>query len=388
MATNRKYRFDTRSIHAGEAPDPSTGAHGVPIYQNTTFAFRSYDQVEAWRQGRAPHFLYAREGNPTVRCFELKMVDLEGAEAAVAGATGMAVIAATLLDVLSDGGQLIASTDLYEVTTNLICQDLAGMGATVSTVDTTDLGAVEAAIAPETKALFVETLSNPQVKVADLKALAELAHRRDALLIVDNTFLSPAILRPLEHGADLVIHSATKYLAGHGQAMGGIVAGKQERIARIAQRISRLGGALSPFAAWLLLAGVKTLPLRMERHSTTAQRIAELLAAHPAVETVNFPGLPGSPGHETAARLTGGRYGGLLSFTLKGGEEAVRAFVNALELGTIAVSLGECSTLLWPYPDGLIRFAVGLEDPEDLVEDIGRGLEAAGGHQLGAATPG
>jgi cystathionine beta-lyase/cystathionine gamma-synthase len=376
MANQNRYRFDTRSIHAGEAPDPSTGAHGVPIYQNTTFAFRSYDQVEAWRAGRAPHYLYAREGNPTVRCFELKMADLEGAEAAVAGATGMAVIAAALLDVMCDGGHLIASTDLYEVTNNLICLDLAGMGGKVTQVDATDLEAVEVAIGPEIKAIFVETFSNPLVRVADLDALADLAHRHDALLIVDNTFLSPALLRPLEHGADLVIHSATKYLAGHGQAMGGVVAGKQSRITSIAQRISRLGGAMSPFTAWLLLAGAKTLPLRMERHSTTAQRLAELLAAHSAVETVNFPGLAGSAGHATAARLAGDRFGGLLSFTLKGGEPAVRAFVNALEICTIAVSLGECSTLLWPYDSGLIRLAVGLEDPEDLIEDVERGLAA------------
>src|SRR4051812_47518092 len=347
----KQFRFDTRSIHAGEAPDPTTGAHGVPIYQNTTFAFRSYDQVEAWRTGGAPHYLYAREGNPTVRCFELKMADLEGAEAAVAGATGMAVIAATLLEVMCDGGQLIASTDLYEVTSNLICQDLVKIGVEVTTVDATDLDSVRAAAGPETTAIFVETLSNPRVKVADLEALADLAHSHDALLIVDNTFLSPAILRPLEHGADLVIHSATKYLAGHGQAMGGVVAGNQGHIARISQRVSRLGGALSPFAAWLLLAGVKTLPLRMDRHSATAKRIAEALAAHEAVVTVNFPALPDTPGHELAERHTGGGYGGLFSFTLKGGEPAIRAFVNALELATIAVSLGECSTLLWPYPD-------------------------------------
>jgi methionine-gamma-lyase len=373
---SNQYRFDTRSIHAGEAPDPSTGAHGVPIYQNTTFAFRSFDQVKAWGAGQAPHYLYSREGNPTVRCFELKMADLEEAEAAVAGSTGMAVIAATLVDVMCNGGHLVASEDVYEFTNNLICQDLVGMGGKVTQVDATDLTAVEAAIGPETKAIFVETFSNPHVKVADLEALADLAHRHDALLIVDNTFLSPAILRPMEHGADLVIHSATKYLAGHGQAMGGVVAGNQARIASISHRISRLGGSMSPFAAWLLLAGVKTLPLRVERHSSTAQRIAELLAAHAAVETVNFPGLSSSPGHATAKKLTGGRYGGLLSFTLKGGEPAIRSFVNALELCTIAVSLGECSTLLWPYDDGLIRLAVGLEDPEDLVEEIERGLSA------------
>jgi cystathionine beta-lyase/cystathionine gamma-synthase len=376
METSTKYQFDTRSIHAGEAPDPSTGAHGVPIYQNTTFAFRSYDHVEAWKQGQAPHYLYSREGNPTARCFELKMADLEGAEAAVAGATGMAVIAATLLDVMCSGGHLIASTDLYEVTNSLICQDLAGMGGKVTQVDATDLAAVEGAIVPETRAILVETFSNPLAKVADLDALARIAHEHDALLIVDNTFLSPALLRPLERGADLVIHSATKYLAGHGQAMGGVVAGKQARITSIGQRLSHIGGAMSPFAAWLLLAGTKTLPLRMERHSTNGQRLAELLAAHPAVDGVNFPGLPGNAGHDVATRLAGDRFGGLLSFTLKGGAAATRAFVNALALCTIAVSLGECSTLLWPYDGGLIRLAAGLENPDDLAEDIGRGLEA------------
>ena len=377
--TNLQYRFDTRSIHAGEAPDPSTGAHGVPIYQNTTFAFRSFDQVEAWKQGQAPHYFYARGGTPTVRCFELKMADLEGAEAAVAGATGMAAIAATLVDVMCNGGHLIAATDLYEATSLLISQDLASMGGKFTQVDATDLDEVEAAIEPETRAIFVETFSNPLVKVADLDALASIAHRHDALLIVDNTFLSPALSRPLDHGADLVIHSATKYLAGHGQAMGGVVAGERSRITSIAGRISRLGGALSPFAAWLLLAGAKTLPLRMERHSTNAQRISELLEAHPAVEDVNYPGLASAPGHEIATRLAGDRFGGLLSFTLKGGEPSVRAFVNALELCTIAVSLGECSTLVWPYDSGLIRLAVGLEDPEDLVEDIERGLAAVTG---------
>ncbi|MGH2531021.1 MAG: trans-sulfuration enzyme family protein [Thermomicrobiales bacterium] len=375
--TTARHGLSTRSIHAGEAPDPATGAHGVPIYQNTTYSFRSYDHVEAWRCGQAPHFVYQREGNPTVRCFELKMADLEGAEEAAAGATGMAVIAATLLGVTAGGGHLVASADLYEVASGLVCNDLPAAGAAVTTVDITDLAAVEAACTEETRAIYCETFSNPGLKVADISALAEIAHRHDALLIVDNTFLSPALMRPLEHGADLVIHSATKYLAGHGQAMGGVVAGPRELVAPIAGRLSRLGGAMNPFTAWLLLTGMKTLPLRMDRHSINAARIADVLVSHPAVKRVAFPGLSGHPGHGVARGLCGDQFGGLLSFTVQGGQEAVRAFINALELCTIAVSLGECGTLVWPYPDGLIRVAVGLEDVEDLERDVARALGRA-----------
>ncbi|MGH2560751.1 MAG: trans-sulfuration enzyme family protein [Thermomicrobiales bacterium] len=372
-----RHGFSTRSIHAGEAPDPATGAHGVPIYQNTTFSFRSYDHVEAGRCGQAPHFIYQREGNPTVRSFELKMADLEGAEAAAAGATGMAVIAAALLEVTGGGGRLVASADLYEAASSLVCGDLPAAGAAVTTVDVSDLAAVEAACTEGTRAIYCETFSNPGLKVADITSLAEIAHRCNALLIVDNTFLSPALMRPLEHGADLVIHSATKYLAGHGQAMGGVVSGKRELVAAIAGRLSRLGGVMSPFTAWLLLTGMKTLPLRMERHSANAARIADVLAAHSAVERVAFPAVESHPGHAVARELCGNGFGGLLSFTLKGGQEAVRAFVNALDLCTIAVSLGECSTLVWPYPDGLIRVAIGLEDVADLEADVSLALEAA-----------
>jgi methionine-gamma-lyase len=377
--TRARHGLSTRSIHAGEAPDPATGAHGVPIYQNTTFAFRSYDHVEAWRRGEAPHFIYQRDGNPTVRCFELKMADLEGAEAATAGATGMAVIAATLFQVTAGGGHLVASADLYEVSSNLLCGDLPAAGAAVSTVDITDLAAVESAFTAETRAIYCETFSNPGLRVADLRRLADFAHRRGALLIVDNTFLSPALTRPIEHSADLVIQSATKYLAGHGQAMGGVVSGKRDLVAAIAGRLSRLGGVMSPFTAWLLLTGMKTLPLRMERHSANAERLASILDAHPAVERVYYPGLAGDPGNPVAREFCDGRFGGLLSFRLKGGPEAVRVFVNALALCTIAVSLGECSTLAWPYPDGLIRLAVGLEDAEDLEAEIAGALAAVNG---------
>jgi cystathionine beta-lyase/cystathionine gamma-synthase len=368
------YGFGTRSIHAGEAPDPSTGAHGVPIYQNATFAFRSYEGLEAWRNG-APHFLYAREGNPTVRCLELKLADLEGAEAAVATATGMAAISATLLHLLKGGGHLIASADLYAVTKEFLLQDLANFGATFDLVDCTDLAAVEAAITPRTRAIFTESFSNPLLRVVDLPALGELAHRHGAQLVVDNTFLSPALLRPLEHGADVVVHSATKYLSGHGNVLGGVVCGRRDAIGAVAGLLSRLGGTMSAFSAWVLLAGVKTLPLRVERQSANAAALAQILAAAPAVEAVHYPGLPTHPRHEVARHLVGEHFGGMLAFALRGGDAAIGRFLGALKLPTIAVSLGETATLIWPLAgSNLIRLSVGLEDWTDLEADFAGAL--------------
>jgi cystathionine beta-lyase/cystathionine gamma-synthase len=369
----RSYGIGTRSIHAGEAPDPSTGAHGVPIYQNSTFAFHSYKSLEGWRQG-APHFLYAREGNPTVRCLELKLADLEGAATAVGTATGMAAISATLLHLLKGGGHLVASTDLYGVTKDFLLQDLANVGVSVDLVDCTDLAAVEAALRSETRAIFTESFSNPLLRVVDLPALGELARRHGVPLVVDNTFLSPALLRPLEQGADVVIHSATKYLSGHGNVLGGVVCGSRETIGAVRGMLWRLGGTMSAFSAWLLLAGVKTLPLRVERHSTNAAALAHLLAEHPAVETVYYPGLPGHPQHALAGRLVGDRFGGMLTFGLAD-ESAIGPFLDALKLPTIAVSLGDTSTLIWPLAGtNLIRLSVGLEDWADLEDDFGAAL--------------
>ena len=372
--TTRK-GFDTRTIHAGEAPDPATGAHGVPLYQNTTYAFESMEQMAAWQSGTASHFHYARDGNPTVSSLELKLADLEGAEAAVATATGMAAISATLLHLVPAGGHLVAAQDIYALTRTFLAYDLPRHGAGVDFVDVGDPAAVEAAITPDTRAIFCEVFSNPEVRVANLPALAEIAHRRGVLLIVDNTFLSPALLRPIEHGADLVIHSATKYLSGHGNALGGVVCGRRSLIVPLIGMLSRLGATMSPFNAWMLLAGVKTLGLRIERHSANAARLAVLLSAHPTVETVSYPGLPGHPAHALAGRLVGNRFGGMMSFDLRGGTAAVTAFLDALGLCTIAVSLGDCATLAWPISGGRFRLSAGLEDPADLEADISRALD-------------
>jgi cystathionine beta-lyase/cystathionine gamma-synthase len=362
--------FSTRSIHAGEAPDPSTGAHGVPIYQNATYGFPSFESVDAWHDGM-PHFHYQRDGNPTTRCLELKLANLEGAESAVATASGMAAISATLLHVLAGGGHLIASRDLYGTTTDLLREDLPGLGATVSLVDCCDLAAVEARIGDETRAILVEAFSNPRLRVVDLKALSGIARERGIALIVDNTFLSPALLRPIELGADLVIHSATKYLSGHGNVLGGVVCGSRAQISEIRSKLSRLGGTMSPFSAWLLLAGIKTLALRVERHSANAAALASLLANHPAVESVHYPGLPNHPQHDVARALVGDRFGGMLSFSMRGCDDAIRRLLRRLEIPIIAVSLGNTATLVWPMiGSNLVRVSVGLEDWADLKADF------------------
>lgn len=368
--------LQTRSIHAGEAPDPSTGAHGVPIYQNATYAFNSYAGLESWRQG-TPHFMYARESNPTVRCLELKLANLEGAEDAVATGNGMAAISGVLLFLLAGGGHLVASSDMYAVTKELVQYDFPQFGIPVSLVDFADLEAVAAAITPQTRAIFCEPFTNPLLKVVDLPALARLAGDAGVPLVVDNTFVSPAALRPLEHGATVVVHSATKYLSGHGNVLGGVVCGPKPLVAGTRGLLTRLGGTMSAFAAWVLLHGVKTLPLRVERHSANALAIAELLESHPAVATVHYPGLPSHPGHEIASRLTGGAYGGMMAIELAGGPAAVGPFVDALKLPTMAVSLGDVGSLIWPLAGtGVLRLSVGLEDLADLQADFRRALDA------------
>jgi len=371
--------FATRCIHAGEAPDPTTGAHGVPLYQNVTFAFETNGQVEDMRSGQRPHFTYTARSNPTVRCLEVKLASLENTEAAVAFNSGMSAISGTLLSLLAGGGHVVASEQIYDQTHTFLREDLPAFGGSATFVDMANPAAIEAAITPDTRLIYAEIFSNPLLHVADPRLLSTIAHDRGLLCVIDNTFLSPALVRPAELGADIVIHSATKYLSGHGQAQGGVAAGPRKLMDPIRAQTLRLGTVMAPFAAWLLLSGIHTLPLRMSRHCQNAYRLARALASHPAVETVYYPGLPDDPGHALATALVGNgddRFGGMMSLALAGGREAFSSFLDSLELCTIAVSLGDCSTLVWPWHrDNLIRFSVGLEDIVDLERDVFSALD-------------
>lgn len=378
MATPKRLGFTTRAIHAGEEPDPLTGAHGVPIYQNTTFALGTMQRFDEFWEGVPNIWGYTRDGNPTVDHFERKVADLEDAETAAAAASGMGVISATLLTLGENGGHIVAAQEIYNTANKLVNQDLPAYGIAFSRVDITNLDAVEAAITPRTTAIYTEVFSNPSLTVADVPALAKIAHKHGIKLVVDNTFLSPALYRPLEDGADLVLHSATKYLAGHGEVLGGVISGSVEAVTPIRTKIQRLGSTLSPLAAWLIMTGMRTLPLRMERHSRNAQAVAAFLAKHPAVATWHYPGLPGDPGHATAIRLLGkaGAFGGMVTITLNGGAASIAPFVETLKVITLATSLGDTASLAWPiYQTELVRLSVGLEDEADLLADLDNALE-------------
>lgn len=371
--------FGTEAIHAGERVDPATGALATPIYQTSTFAFESAERKEevvdsamAWDGG----FFYSRTGNPTTSALEEKLAALEGAENAVVGASGMSACATALLSVLRSGDHCVAAADLFIITRFLLDDVLARAGIEVTRVDATDPDAVRAAIRPETKALFVESLSNPHLEVADLPALAGIASERDLCFVVDNTFLSPYHLRPLEHGADLVVHSATKYLAGHGDALSGVVAGRKALTDGVRYHLDALGSCASPFNSWLVLRGVRTLHLRMRAHAANALELARFLESRDEVELVRYPGLESHPQHGVAGRLLERGFGGMLSFRLRGGTEAMNRFANALELCAIAVSLGDVRTLVYPMPkrSDLIRVSVGCEDVADVVADFEQAL--------------
>lgn len=378
MSTPKTLGFTTRAIHAGEEPDPLTGAHGVPIYQNSTFALGTMQRFQEFWDGAPNAWGYTRDGNPTVDHLERKVADLEGAESCVASASGMGAISATLLTVGAGGGHIVAADQIYNTANKLVTEDLPQYGLSFSRVDITDLAAVEAAITPQTRAIYTEVFSNPSLVVADVPALADIAHRHGLTLIVDNTFLSPALYRPLEDGADLVIQSATKYLAGHGEVLGGVVSGSKQSIAPIRTKMARLGSTLSPFAAWLIMTGMRTLPLRMERHSRNAHAVAALLASNPAVATWRYPGLADDPGHATAARLLGGGmgFGGMVTISLNGGAASIAPFVESLRVITLATSLGDTSSLAWPIlGTDLVRLSIGLEDEADLLADLDQALE-------------
>jgi cystathionine beta-lyase/cystathionine gamma-synthase len=372
--------FATRAIHAGEQPDPITHAHNTPIYATATFAFDSAAEkeaaVDAAMAGDPTAYFYSRTGNPTTRALEEKLASLDGAEDAIVAASGMACVSSTLLAHLGNGDHVVVGDELFVITRVLLEDDFPRRGIRVTPVDMTDLAAVEAAITPATKVLFFETATNPRLRVADIDALAALGHRHGLIVVADNTFLAPALLRPIEHGADLVVHAATKWLSGHGDAVSGAVTGSAELLKPVRKQVDTLGQAASPFASWLVLRGVRSLPLRSRQSSANAIRLAQFLEGQEKVEWVRYPGLQSHPDHEVAKRLIDGPGGGMLTFQPRGGLEGMAAFTDHLRLCDVGVSLGDVFTLVYPQPkrDGLIRVSVGCEDIDDLIEDFTRGL--------------
>lgn len=372
--------FATRAIHAGEAPEPITHAHNTPIYATATFAFDTAAEkeaaVDAAMAGDPTAYFYSRTGNPTTRALEEKLASLDGAEDAIVASSGMACVSSTLLAHLGSGDHVVVGDELFVITRILLEDDFPRRGIAVTPVDMTDLAGVEAAITPATKVLFFETATNPRLRVADIDALAALGHRHGLIVVADNTFLAPALLRPIEHGADLVVHAATKWLSGHGDTVAGAVTGSAELLRPIRKQVDTLGQAASPFSSWLVLRGVRTLSLRSRASSANALALAQWLEAHPKVEWVRYPGLASHPDHEIARRLIDGPGGGMLTFRMHGGIDAMTAFTDHLALCDVGVSLGDVFTLVYPQPkrDGLIRVSVGCEDVADLIEDFERGL--------------
>jgi cystathionine beta-lyase/cystathionine gamma-synthase len=412
----------TQAVHAGErGPRPDFSPVSTPIYHSVGYVYDDMNDLDAIFANQRAGFVYPRYGSPTVGAFEQAMATLEGAEDAVAFGSGMAALHGALLGALWHGAAqpaapghntavpaVVAAADLYGASYALLERLLTALGIHVRFVDITDLSQVQQALAvgaaprgrPRPLALLCEIISNPLMKVADVPALAELAHAAGAALIVDSTFASPYLFRPLEHGADYCVHSATKYLGGHGDVMAGVVACSAQRGRDLRERQKLLGANLGPQEAWLAHRGLKTLPLRMRQHCANAQAVAEWMVAHPAVARVNYPGLPEHPQHGVAARLFEGRgYGGMLSFDLRGagpdraGQADVFRFLEALELVLPATTLGDVYSLtLYPahsshrlvapearaalgIGDGLVRLSAGIEHVQDIVADLAQALD-------------
>ncbi len=387
-------RKATRAIHAGQSPDPVFGALAPPIYQTSTFVFPSVDAGAARFAGKEAGYIYTRLGNPTNRMLEDNVAAMEGGYGALATATGMAAVCTVYFALLSAGDHMIGTEALYGPSRTVMETEFSRLGVRSTFVDTTDLEAVERAFTRQTRILYVESPSNPVLKVTDLAACAQLAHAHGALLVVDNTFCSPYLQRPFEHGADVVLHSVTKFLNGHSDVVGGIVIAKDEALfGKLRARLRNLGGTMDPHQAWLVLRGIKTLPARMEWSQKSALRIARFLESHPKVEWIRYPGLESHPQYALARRQQDGP-GAILSFGVRGGDVAGRKLMESVRLAALAVSLGGVETLI-EHPasmthagipraereavgitDELIRLSVGCEDVEDLIADLEQALAA------------
>lgn len=384
--------LDTLAVRAGHVRT-AEGEHGEPLFLTSSYVFGSAAEAAARFSGEQPGNVYSRYTNPTVRNFEERIAALEGAEQAVATASGMAAILSTCVALLKKGDHVVCSRDVFGTTTVLMDKYLGKFGVDSTFVPVTDLEQWRAAIRPETKILFLETPSNPLNEVADIQALAELAHDHGALLVVDNCLCTPALQLPLKLGADLVVHSATKYLDGQGRCLGGVVCGRSELVNEVLSFIRTAGPSMSPFNAWVFLKGLETLRLRMDAHSVSALVLAKWLQKQPAVEKVFYAGLPDHPGHKLAAMQQRG-FGGVLSFRVKGGREQAWQVIDSTRILSLTANLGDAkTTIVHPattthgrlsdeqktasgITENLIRIAVGLEDIEDIKADLQRGLSA------------
>jgi methionine-gamma-lyase len=388
----KNYQFETLAVHAGEAPCPVTGALDTPIYQATTFASANSEEMAAIYGEEQPGYMYTRYGNPTLHALEEKIAALEGSEAALVTASGMAAISTAILGYIKAGDHVVASRSLYGAAYHFLDTKLPRMGASTTFVGSLRVADVEKAIQPNTRLIYFESPSNPVLDILDIEGLASLGHAGGIPTMVDNTFASPALQRPLGLGVTTVVHSATKYLCGHGDAMGGAVAGPKEYISLLVHEVIRdFGGVLSPFNAWLILRGIRTLHLRMPAHCANAQNIAEFLSRHPKVERVNYPGLARHPGHELAKRQMKA-FGAMISFEVKGGYESGKKVMDRVKIFARAASLGDTRSLIvhsastshravprdqrlaMGVTDGLVRLSVGIEAAEDLIADLEQAL--------------
>lgn len=421
-------RFDTLSLHAGQQPDPTTGARAVPIFATTSYSFPDTDEAAALFNLEAPGHIYSRISNPTVAVLEERLAALDGGVGAVCTASGTAALHLAVASLMSAGDHIVASKNLYGGSYNMMNLTLPRFGITTTFVDPRDPAAFAAAIQPNTKIVYAETLGNPGIEVLDIQAVADVAHAAGLPLMVDSTFSTPYLMRPIEHGADIVMHSVTKFLGGHGVALGGVLVdggrfdwAQNDKFPTLtepyagyhgvvftdefgpsalgmrarAEGLRDFGACMSPHNAFTLLQGVETLPLRMARHIDNTDRVLEALQANDAVTWVRHPRVPDHPDYELANRLYPKGAGAILSFGVKGGRAAGRKFIESVRLASHLANVGDAKTLVI-HPgstthgqlsaeqleasgisEDLIRFSVGLEDPEDIVEDLERALKAS-----------
>lgn len=385
----------TKSIWGGEQEhELYERSTQVPVVHSVSFGYKDIDTWHKVALEEAQGFIYSRNANPTVRAFEDKLKELEGAQAATSFSSGMAAISNTLATFLKPGERIVSIKDSYGGTNVIFNEFLPPLNIEVSLCETGDYEQIEAEIAKGCKVLYLETPTNPTIKITDIERLSMAAKKVDALVIVDNTFATPINQSPLELGADIVLHSASKYLGGHADALGGVICGNKDLVKKVHHYREINGASLAPMDAYSLLRGMKTLKLRVQRQNESAMMIAKYLQSHPAVEQVNYPGLESHPDHDIAKKQMIGGYGGMLSFSVKGGLEAIKKFLPKLEYAHMAANLGCVETVVGPpfttshvecsaeermaagIPEGLVRYSTGIEDVEDLIADLDQAFKA------------